>query len=535
MNPLWFVLALLAYFGVLIALSFYRRRADSGTDYFLGGRTMPAWMLAMAFAASWYGGNSALISIDAANEQGMGSWWVLGGPTVIAVVALIFIGPIIRRIGVLSQDGVMNMRYGRLTGTLLSLVMGIYMVVWGASQMVALGKFFAAFFGINFVLAVLIGIVVAIFYATIGGFRAVVLTETIQFGLLLLGLLITLVGALILSGGFEPVMERATTERPDDYFNLFAGFTPNIAFVVSFALAFLIEGAAWQRMQAGRTPRDARKTASYALSYFIPLYFLVVAAGIASIGVFPTVPENGVVATLAGERFWPIFGVLVFIGIAAAIMSTICTTLNLSSLYMTELYTKIKRNRVSDKQKVRVGMIGTVIASVLGFLIAIQLPEALILLGLASEILAAGMFFPMIMGMFWRRANQKGAVAGIIAGSGFTIYGFLVELGLPLPYFWPNDGPTRIFIGLGLSLIFYVAVSLMTKPDPERSDRFMHQSRKGTDESAEQIVRDHDAADDAAYEARNGRNGTGTGVTGTSGPGASAAGTTASGTDPGRD
>lgn len=105
-------------------------------------------------------------------------------------------------------------------------------------------------------------------------------------------------------------------------------------------------------------------------------------------------------ATLANEEFAPIFGLIVFIGIAAAIMSTVCTTLNLSSLYMTELWDKARGRRDSDHFKVKLGMVFTVVAAVLGFIVAVLLPSALALLALASEFLAAGLFFPLILGFF---------------------------------------------------------------------------------------------------------------------------------------
>lgn len=476
MNNALLIGGLAAYFIALIGISLYRRRSDTEGDYFLGGNRLPAWMLAMAFVATWYGGNSALVSVDEANTQGMGSWWVLGGPTIVAVVVLIFLAPVIRRVGMLSQDAIMSSRYSPGTGALLSVVMSIYMIVWGASQMVALGLFFSAFFDIAFPIAVALGIIVAIVYATIGGFRAVVLTETIQFALLLLGLVVTMVGAIMLSGGWDVISRVASEQRDPGYFNLFSGFWPNLTYIVSFGLAFIIDGAAWQRIQAARSPGQARRTSVSAMVYFIPLYFLVVISGIGSIGIFPEVPENGVVATLANEEFAPVFGLIVFIGIAAAIMSTVCTTLNLSSLYMTELWDKARGRRDSDRFKVKLGMVFTVVAAVLGFIVAVLLPSALALLALASEFLAAGLFFPLILGFFWKRGNTVGAIASIICGGGFILYGFLVELGVALPHFW-EGGATRILLGMAVSGIAYFAGSLLTRPETAKAEAFTDLAR----------------------------------------------------------
>lgn len=118
---------------------------------------------------------------------------------------------------------------------------------------------------IAFPIAVALGSVVAIVYAAIGGFRAVVLTETIQFALLLLGLVVTMVGAIMLSGGWDVISRVAAEQRDPGYFNLFSGFWPNLTYIVSFGLAFIIDGAAWQRIQAARSPGRARRTSVSAM------------------------------------------------------------------------------------------------------------------------------------------------------------------------------------------------------------------------------------------------------------------------------
>ena len=181
---------------------------------------------------------------------------------------------------------------------------------------------------------------------------------------------------------------------------------------------------------------------------------------------------------MATSHFLPIFGVIVFIGIAAAIMSTICTTLNLSSLYLTELTTKALHRDFEEKQKVWIARAATLLAAIIGFIVAVQLPSALKLLALASEMLAAGVFFPLILGFFWRRGNSAGAIASIIGGGGFIIYGFLIELGIALPSFWGEGSVTRVLIGLGISLVLYLGVSLATPAEYAKANAFVGRSRK---------------------------------------------------------
>ncbi|MGW1678281.1 sodium:solute symporter family protein [Saccharopolyspora sp. NPDC002376] len=489
MSGAWLVGSLAIYFAVLLAVAMFKRRSATEEDYFLAGRAMPSWSLGLAFIATWYGANSALISVDKAFESGLVSWWVLGGPTVLAVIALIALAPAIRRVGSVSQNGIMASRYNATAGNLLSVVLTIYLIFWGASQMVAIGGFFASFFGIGYATAVILGTAVSLVYSISGGFRAVVLTETIQFVLLLAGLIVTVVVAVVLAGGPHNIGQAVAAVRGPGYFNLFSGIGANLTYIISFGLAFTIDGAAWQRIQAARSPRGARLAAVTAMGGFVPLYFLVVFTGIASVAVFARLPEGGIVSALVRDHMSPLLGSIVFVGIAAAIMSTICTTLNLGSLYMAELFVKYVRPAASERAKVRYGRIGTALAAAVGFVVAVRLPSALNLLSLASEVLAAGLFVPLILGFFWRRGTSTGAVAAIVAGGGFILYGFVIELGVPLPAFWEGDA-TRILIGMGMSFVAYVAVSLLSEPDNATAEAFMARAAGRLASGAEPAQRD---------------------------------------------
>ncbi|RST77135.1 sodium:solute symporter family protein [Siminovitchia acidinfaciens] len=474
-TTIWLAISLLVYFAVLLFVSFYKNKNETKEDYFLGGRKTPYWILAMAFVAAWYGGNSALISVDRAFEQGLSSWWILGGPTVLAVLILLIFSSAIRRLGSMSQNGIITKRYNEATGNILVFILVLYFISWGASQMVAIGKFLASFFSFNYTVAVIVGIAVALIYSILGGFRAVVLTEMVQFFIMIAGLVIVMAVALFHSGGWSGIQAAAEAREVDGYFNLFGSFSQNFTFVLSFGLAFVIDGAVWQRISASRTPEEAKKTTFQALIYFIPLYFFVVITGMAAIGIFAELPEGGIVPALVSGYLNPVLASIVFVGIAAAIMSTMCTTLNAGSMYLTELYYKYVNPDASNKQVVRFGMFATLFVSIIGFIIAIRIQDALIVLSIASQILAAGVFVPMIFGFFWRRGTSVGAISCIITGSGFILYHFLVQLGIPLPTLW-KDSVDIILTGFILGLIAYIVGSLLSKPNYEKADKFFEEA-----------------------------------------------------------
>lgn len=489
---IWAIVSLLIYFAALLFISLWKSKNETKEDFFLAGRRFPHWALALTFVASWFGGNSALISVDQAYEQGISAWWIIGSPSVLAVLALMIFAKAIRRIGSLSQSGIMEKRYNKLSGTLLSVLIVWYMITWGASQMVSISKFFSNVFGMSYFLTLVICVAICIVYATIGGFRAVVFTEMLQFGLLVLGLVITLGAALYFSNGFEAIKAAAEAKQKTEYFNFFSGFSKNFLFLFSFGLAWIIDASAWQRISATKNPAEARKTSFATMLYFIPIYFFVVFTGVAAGAIFTELPQGGVVSTLVKDYLHPSLGAIVLVGIGAAIMSTITTTMNGGSLYMTELYRKHFNKNATEKQIVRFGMLATLIISALGMFIAVRIPDALWVLWMSSDILAAGLFVPMIFGFFWRRGTSVGALSSIIFGCGFVLYNFFIDLGFKLPSIWWGDA-RRILIGVAIGLSAYIIGSLLSKPEYEKADKFFEETKllkryQNKDQSDDQMV-----------------------------------------------
>jgi SSS family solute:Na+ symporter len=460
----WAIGSLIIFFIVMLLISLYKSNNESKLDFFLGGRRTAYWMLGMSFVATWYGGSSAIISTNKAFKEGMSSWWILGGTSVIAVIFLMFFSRLVRQTGAVSQSEIVKRRYSRPVGNMLVIVLIVWLCTWSASQMVILGQFIGPFIGTDYATAVLLCVLVALIYTTLGGFSAVVLTEMVQFILLVVGLAVTMVVAMIYSGGLDHVNAIVHSQGKVGYYNIFHDFGNNLTYIISFCTAFAIDAAIWQRLSAARSPKDAQKACLQALLYFIPLYFMVVATGIAALGVFGELPEEGVVPALLGNYMGPVLRSIVFLGIASAVMSTCCTALNACSLYITELYEEIRRQPLTERHLVIFGRVATVLTAMVGILIALRIQDALAVLTLANQILAAGAFAPIVGGFFWKRATSTGAMMSIVLGGGFEIYNFLADLGLSLPRFW-HSSVWAIIIGLAIGIIAFIVGSLLSRAD----------------------------------------------------------------------
>ena len=193
---------IVVYYVFIIGLSLYRKMVKSEVDYFLAGRTFPAWILAFSYAASWFGGASAIISADKAFAGGWSAYFVMGGPTICSGIVLLVFAKRIRMFAPISQPEMTEARYNRTARIIQSIIIFWYMITWAASQMIGAANFMSGFFGLTYTTALFAVVVVVWFYCMFGGFKSVVTTDLGQFVWIIVALVIVLIAVLSHSGGF---------------------------------------------------------------------------------------------------------------------------------------------------------------------------------------------------------------------------------------------------------------------------------------------------------------------------------------------
>ncbi len=452
-----FIFILLAYFLLLLLVSFaFSKKMKHLEDFFLASRNLPVFFVYFTLCASWFGATSTLVSADQAYEVGVSSFWVMGVPAVLTVLGLAFFlaGPI-RRLPIVSLPDLVEMRYGRTVRHLAALLIIWYMAVLAASQMVAIGQFLRSFLGTSYLLSLALGTSVVLVYSIFGGLFSVVLTDAVQFFLLVAALL-SLFLFLFGTSSFREVSLLASELGKSQFFNFFFDFKRNILVVCSFTLAWTISPIAWQRIQSARTQKGARQALLASAATFFLLYWIVVFIGLLSLPVFTAKkPGSPLLSEVISSGSGFFLSALLFVGIVAAIMSTMDTAINTGALSLTrDVYQQLfSGNR--EKGIILVSRLSTFIVGGLAFCVATKFQSILKTLGLASEIMAEGLFVPGIAMIFLKKRLPLAGLLSLILGGGFSLVGFLCEvkiLSLPWPS-WPHSVP----YGLGLSLAGFVA------------------------------------------------------------------------------
>ncbi len=467
------LIGLLLYFMVLLFAVTKEKKNHNVLDYFFAGRSLPYWALSITFIASWWGAGSALSTADLAYSDGLGAFWYYGVPVLMSTFLMILCAGGIRRVGYLTQGRMMEARYSKGTAKLLSVLVLLFMVFNAASQMVGVGDFFGSYLGLPYEWAVLLGTIIVLIYSMFGGFRGVVLTDIIQFVLLLVSALVVFAVGYKNAGGMDGIRSAVLAAGKPEYLNMGAGASKYSMFVITFGCAWMIQANVWQRISAARSDRDARKMTVMSFFAYIPLYLMVVVTGMAGFVLYPQLPKGGVVTAIVMDYLSPVLGAVVFIGISAAIMSTMDSLINTAS--MTLMLDLIPAHQDEKKQLARSRMT-TLCVTAVALLISMKIRSILQISWMASDLITTGVFVPLVMGFFWRRGNAKGALASIAAGFVYCLYNLAISFGLPLPSFWEPQSAQQVVLGVALSLVIYVGVSLLTAPEYDKADKFISQA-----------------------------------------------------------
>jgi SSS family solute:Na+ symporter len=466
-----FFLFLAVYFAALLLIGLkFSRRMTGLEDFFLASRSLPASLVLLSLTASWFGATSILVTTDEALRSGVSAFWLVGVPAVATVGLLGFflVGPIRRSDGQ-TLPGLIEARYGKWVRHAASVLVLWYMIVLASSQMVALGQFLKPFLGFPYIWCVGLGTVVVLVYLLSGGLFSVVATDVLQCFLLISGLA-GLSVYLWRSSGAGAVAAAAREAGTPGYFQFFHDGQRNVLIALSFVLAWTISPIAWQRIQAAGSVRKARQGLLAAAAVFIVLYGLVVFVGVRSLPLFPGHSLSyPVVAEIAASKVGVLGGGFLFVAVVAAILSTMDTAINTGAMTLTrDVLAQVKLPSCAGPGRaVRTGRLATLVVALLAFGIASRLQSILQTLGLASEIMAEGLFVPgMAMFVLKKRTPLAGALS-LALGGGFALLSFLSTLKiapLSLPA-WPYSVP----YGVGLSIVGFGTGLLIDRHSKEAS------------------------------------------------------------------
>jgi solute:Na+ symporter, SSS family len=463
--------------GILSMGIYHFLRNRSAEDYFVGGRNMGAGHIGLSIVATDVGGGFSIGLGGLGFVMGLAGSWLLFTGLVGAWLAAVFVIPCVKalddRIGLMTYPDLLRHRFGETVALLAALVSGLGYLGFTAGQILAGAKLASATIlptapwgmpPLDFALLVIA--VVTVLYTVLGGLKAVIYTDTVQWLVLLVGLSVVAV-PVVLWGRLGGLAELRAA-LPAAHFSLTNVSTVQlINWAVTIIPIWLIGMTLYQRLFACRDVATARRAWYIAGLLEWPIMaFLGVFLGMCARVMFPEVePEMGLPLLISHALPAGITGLLAA-AYFSAIMSTADSCMMASSGNLVSDVLQRRFGHGWDRRTLlRVSQGMTLLVGAGALMLAAGFTQVLDIILQAYAFMVSGLFAPTVGALFWGRSSSAGALAGILGGGGMTLS---LQAGLwRLPPVLQDSGLDPIIFGLSFSTVLFVAISL-ARPDRHR-------------------------------------------------------------------
>ena len=472
----WALAAFIGYLLVLVGIGAWSARRSSGglADFFLGGRRMNRFVVALSAVVSGRSSWLLLGVTGMAFTMGASAIWAVAGYTVVEALLFLYYAPRLRRFSerydVITVPDFFASRFGDRGGLrlLLAAVILVFMVAYVAAQFVGGGKAIGASFGISPTTGIILTAGIVLGYTVLGGFIAVSLTDTVQAVFMLFALLILPWIAIADFGGWGAMVRELASLEPGLPSPLAVAFGAGLGFV-AIGLGSPGNPHILVRYMSIDDPRQLRFAAVVGTIWNVlmgagaVLIGMIGRAWLGTVERLPLADPENLFPVLAQQHLpAPIFG-LVVAAIFAAIMSTADSQLLVAaSTLVRDVYEKVVRKGQPLPQRRLV---------VLSRVVVVALVAVALVLGWAADDLVfwlvlfawAGLgaaFGPTsILALFWRRTTAPGIIAGVVTGTVVTFVWYFTPALKNVLY--------ELIPAFVAGLVATVAVSLLTQPPPE--------------------------------------------------------------------
>jgi len=428
----------LTFICFVVGISLYksRKKKETSEDYFLAGRNLAWYLIGFSLIASNISTEQFVgMSGQSAGHVGM----AVASYEWIAAIALVFIAifflPKFLKTGIFTIPEFFEHRYNPIPRAIMAFyTVIIYVAVTIAAVLYSGGLTLHTIFGMNLTTAVWIIGIVAAFYTTYGGLRAVVWADLIQGSALIIGGAITMILGFIAVGGVDNFLQTNADKLhmilPSSHIEI-----PWTALIVGIWIPnFYYWGLnqyIMQRTLGAKSLRQGQLGVIFAAGLKLLIPFIVVFPGIMALQLYkdqlstadqayPLLIKNLIPAGLKGFMFAAIFG---------AVMSSLDSMLNsASTIFTMDLYKRHFKTDASPKSLISIGRIMTVLFVLVGCMIAPQLghPKFQGIFHYIQDFqgfISPGILAAFVFGLIFKRAPSSAAITALILN--VPVYGIL--------------------------------------------------------------------------------------------------------------
>ncbi|HIB73430.1 MAG TPA: Na+:solute symporter [Candidatus Marinimicrobia bacterium] len=485
-----------AYFALSLAVGIWASK-QAGKDtksFFLAGRNMPWWLLGVSMVATTFSTDTPNLVTDLVRQNGVSGNWVWWAFLLTGMLTVFVYAKLWHRSGVLTDIEFYELRYSGKAAAFLRGFRALYLglvfnvLVMGAVSLAAV-KFGEIVLGWPGWLTLLIACSITLSYSTLGGLKAVIITDFVQFSLAMVGSIWAMIYILGLEqiGGLSNLITHANVV---DKLALIPDLSDPDIWVPILLVPLAVQW--WASYYPGSEPggggyiaqrmfsaKDEKNAVSATLFFNVAHYALRpwpwILIALSSLIVFPELSDiqdafpNLSPDKLGHDVAYPAMLTLLPTGLLglvaasliAAFMSTMSTQLNLGASYLVnDFYQRFIKPDASEKHLVNVGRLFTVISIILGGGLGLFLTSAGQVFTLLLMI-GAGTGMIYILRWFWWRINAYTEIVAMVSSLCIAFYFNFINQSFP--------GWEKIVIGAILTTVVWVVATYFTPPDDEET------------------------------------------------------------------
>lgn len=428
-------LVILAYLAVMLYIGYHSMKTvKTDEDFVLAGRNVGNIYIILSLFASFTGLSGLFGTPQYVYEYGIaGWWWWATFPIGVFIMGMTMAKLLRRRMHVTLPDVVDVSHSSKAVRVAASLVTVWNYLAWTAGQVAGIVLVITTFTDLNGTAAVIVAYIIIVLFTLLGGFRAVVYTDSLQAVLFLVVLGLVIPAVLLLH--YDVPEALAQTTSIDGFYKLF-GSVPAGTMITWWLLApaGFIDNMALQRVFAAKDEKSAKGNITAAFLLMIIFGLILMFIGIMARFILPAGSDPASAMLNLSQLVLPkgMLGLLVaaFAGVAVSTASS--TLLVCSSTLEQDVYS-VLRNTGKEKpaSSLLVNRLFVVLVGLIALVLALKVPSVTQILMYGYSVYVPGLLLPVIAGSFHWKLSDRAMLLTIVSGVLTAV--ILILMGEPFP------------------------------------------------------------------------------------------------------
>lgn len=411
------LLIIALYFLLMIVVGIISRRKKwSSDDFFVSGRRYTTFFITGSLIATMIGGSATIGMAGLGYSRGLtGAWWLLVGSVGLTVLGIFFAHKVRER-GLYTLPELAGKQYGKHIALAISILVVISWLGVIAGQIIAAGKILSALGMGGPDLWMIIFTVIFVIYLVIGGQDAVIRTDMIQVGIIVIGVFGGLGVLMWQTGGLPYLIDMLPADKLSFPLSSSFGIFDLLSYLLLIGSLYAVGPDIYSRLFCARDTATARKSALWSAVLIIPLAFAITLIGMYAFTLFPSIPAEQALPTVIRETFNPVVGGIVLAAMVAAILPS-ATMMSASTILTLDIAAKLMK-KPEEKWLLNLSRLNTIIIGLASLALALVFSGVISALLFAYTIFTCGVIVPIALGFYKDRLKLTagGALASIIGG-----------------------------------------------------------------------------------------------------------------------